>query len=55
MRSTPHVRFGGGPLEKDLLSRHLAGGLPNGTAGSASSPRKRAGGNTGTAPGRLSI
>ncbi|MDH6222969.1 hypothetical protein M2283_010321 [Streptomyces pseudovenezuelae] len=29
MRSKSHVPFGGGPLEKDLPSRHLAGGLPD--------------------------
>lgn len=29
-----HVRFGGGPTEKALLSRDLAGGLPDLTYGS---------------------
>src|SRR3954454_16600331 len=28
MRSTPHVRFGGGPTEKGRFDRYLAGGLP---------------------------
>ena len=30
-----HVRFGGGPSEKDQLSWHLVGGLPYITSGSA--------------------
>jgi hypothetical protein len=34
MRLTSHVRFGGGPLEKGLVNRYLAGGLPNVTYGS---------------------
>jgi hypothetical protein len=40
-----HVRFGGGPSKKDQFNRYLVGGLPYGTAGSASgggwdSPRR---------------
>src|SRR3954447_20694792 len=45
-----HVRFGGGPSEKALLSRDLAGGLPNRTPGSASGLGKRAGSNPCIAP-----
>jgi hypothetical protein len=44
-----HGWFGGGPSEKDQLNRHLAGGLPYRTAGSASGLEKRASGNAGTA------
>src|SRR5690349_974476 len=42
--------FGGGPTEKALPSRDLAGGLPDRTPGSESGLGKRAGGNTDTAP-----
>src|SRR5262245_14132885 len=45
-----HVRFGGGPSEKDQVNRYLVGGLPYRTAGSASGPGKRTGRNPGTAP-----
>jgi hypothetical protein len=46
-----HVRFGGGPSEKDQHNWHLVGGLPYHTPGSEGGPGKRTGGNTGTAPG----
>ena len=46
-----HVRFGGGPSEKDQHHWHLVGGLPYGTPGSGGGSGKRTGGNTGTAPG----
>jgi len=45
-----HVRFGGGPSEKDQVNWHLVGGLPYRTPGSASGLGKRTGGNPGTAP-----
>jgi hypothetical protein len=50
MRLAPHVRFGGGPSEKDQLNWHLVGGLPYGTVGSGSGPGRRTGHTTGTAP-----
>ena len=31
-----HVRFGGGPSEKDQFNRYLVGGLPYVTSGPAS-------------------
>jgi hypothetical protein len=46
-----HVRFGGGPSEKDQHHWHLVGGLPYHTPGSEGGPGKRTGGNTGIAPG----
>ena len=46
-----HVRFGGGPSEKDQHYWHLVDGLPYHTPGSEGGPGKRTGGNTGTAPG----
>jgi hypothetical protein len=36
-----HVRFGGGTSEKDLINRHLAGVLPNGTYGSEGAPMQQ--------------
>jgi len=45
-----HVRFGGGPSEKDQLSWHLVGGLPYRTPGSEGGSGKPTGGNPGRAP-----
>jgi hypothetical protein len=45
-----HVRFGGGPSEKALLSGDLVGGLPDGTPGSEGGSGKLTGGNSGRAP-----
>ena len=38
-----HVRFGGGPLEKDQHHWYLAGGLPYGQSGSGGGRRVRPG------------
>ena len=45
-----HVRFGGGPSEKDQVNWHLVGGLSYRTAGSARGPGRRNGSNPVTAP-----
>jgi len=45
-----HVRFGGGPSEKDQLNWHLVGGLPYRTSGSVSGLGKRNRRNPATAP-----
>ncbi len=45
-----HVRFGGGPSEKDQPNWHLVGGLPYRTPGAAGGPGKRTDRKTSTAP-----